>query len=118
MKLAINAELFPILFSVLVIFVPVLILLIIVIIKFIMKNVRKNKEQKKNLLFDYEDYFGGNSNIINIDVKMSRVNVTVKDLELVKLDELKNQGMGILVVGNVIKCSSSKFAEMIENKTK
>ena len=45
---------------------------------------------------------------------MSRVNVTVKDLELVDFDKLKSMNMGVLVVGNVVKCASSEFVALVE----
>ena len=49
---------------------------------------------------------------------MSRVNVTVKDLEKVDFDKLKELNMGVLVVGNVVKCASAEFAALVEQNNK
>ena len=46
---------------------------------------------------------------------MSRVNVTVKDVDKVDFDKLKELNMGILVVGNVVKCASADFVALVEN---
>ena len=53
--------------------------------------------------------------IENVEIKMSRVNVTVKDLEKVDFDKLKELNMGILVVGNVVKCASAEFVAAVES---
>lgn len=111
------ASLYPILFSVLVIFIPVMILLVIVLIKFIGKNIRKSKEYNKATQFDYESLFGGSDNIISIEVKLSRVSILVKDLDAVNLEALKEKNMGVLVSGNLVKCSSPEFAQYINDKT-
>ena len=45
---------------------------------------------------------------------MSRVSVAVKDLEKVKTEELKEMGAtGVLLVGNVVKCSFGDRAPYI-----
>jgi phosphotransferase system IIB component len=63
--------------------------------------------------------FGGKSNIIAVTQEMSRVNVSVVNLELVKLEELKVQGAtGILVVGNDVKCAFGDRAIYIYNLLK
>lgn len=115
MFLEIKPEIIPILFPLLCIFVPVVILLFVVLIKKIAKSIKKSHDFKKNAGFDYEVYFGGSENIENIEIKMSRVNVTVKDVEKVDFDKLKELNMGILVVGNVVKCASAEFVSLVES---
>lgn len=115
MFLEVKPEIFPILFPLLCIFVPVIILLIVVLVKKAIKEVKRSRKLKATAGFDYEVYFGGSENIENIEIKMSRVNVTVKDVDQVNFDKLKELNMGILVVGNVVKCASSEFVSMVEN---
>lgn len=115
MFLKVEPQVFPILFPLLCIFVPVIILLFVVLIKKIVKSVKRSRDFKKNAGFDYEVYFGGSENIENVEIKMSRVNVTVKELEKVDFDKLKELNMGILVVGNVVKCASAEFVAAVES---
>lgn len=120
MFLEISPELIPILIPLLCVFVPTVILAIIVLINKIVKHVKMTKNSNNSNL-EYETYFGGKDNISNIEIKLSRVNVTVNDIDLVDFDKLKELNMGVLVVGNVIKCASSEFVEIVEknlNKNK
>ena len=47
---------------------------------------------------------------------MSRVAVEVKDLELVNLEGLKALQIGVLIMGNTVKCSSKELVESLEEK--
>lgn len=110
------AALAPILIALLAVTVPVIIIAIIIFIKLIVKQAKRMREAKDEV--GYEEYFGGADNITNIEVVLSRVNVTVKDLEKVKLEDLKNLGMGILVSGNVVKCANQEFADKVSKQLK
>jgi hypothetical protein len=110
----IDPELYALLFPILCIFIPVVLLAIFVIIKKIVKSVKRTTKMKANTGVDYEAYFGGHDNIVNIEIKMSRVNVTVKDVDKVDFEQLKTMNMGVLVVGNVVKCASSEFVALVE----
>ncbi len=114
MFLEIAPEIFPILIPLLVIFIPVVVIAVIVLIKKITKYAKQNRSRKQNANVDYESWFGGKDNIQQIEVKMSRVNVTVNDLDKVNFEQLKKLNMGVLVVGNVIKCASGEFVQMVE----
>lgn len=114
MFLKIAPEIFPILIPILCIFIPVVILAVVVFIIRIKNYTKSVKRNNRNSGIDYEAYFGGSDNIANIEIKMSRVNVTVNDLEKVDFDKLKEQNMGVLVVGNVIKCASAEFVSIVE----
>lgn len=95
-------------------FVPIFILVIITFIKFFAKQRRKMKKKTSNAL--YLSYFGPSENIISVSKNLSRVTVEVADIDLVNLEGLKEEGIGVLVSGNIIKCSSQAFADQIENK--
>lgn len=118
MFLEISANVFPVLIAVLVILIPVLILTLVVLIKFIIKNVKKSKAYKNSNSFDYEELFGGKDNIINVNVNMTRVNLEVKDVDKVKIDTLKTLGIGVLIAGSTIKCSSEQLAKEVSSKIK
>ncbi len=115
MFLEIQPVIFSILFPLLCIFIPVVVLLVVVLVKKAKKEIVRNRKLKASNGFDYEVYFGGSENIENVEIKMSRVNVTVKDVEKVDFDKLKDLNMGILVVGNVVKCASAEFVSLVEN---
>jgi phosphotransferase system IIB component len=79
------------------------------------KNTFVNEELQKNLL----EAFGNKENITEVGVEMSRVSVTVKDIELVKPEVIKENGStGVLLVGNQVKCSFGEKAEEISKLLK
>ena len=50
---------------------------------------------------------------------MSRLTVTVKDIELVKPEAIKENGAtGVLLVGNQVKCSFGEKAEEVSKLLK
>jgi phosphotransferase system IIB component len=52
-------------------------------------------------------------------VQMSRISVTVNDLEKVEVEKLKEMGAsGILLVDNIVKCSFGDRASYIYNLLK
>lgn len=115
--------------AIFVFFIPVFLLTIIVCIKTIIKKRRKYRgvnvpkvteskslKKKKNEEQHYEDLFGGDDNIISIKKELNRVTLTVKDLDLVQLDKLQELKIGVLIVGNMVKCSSNTFAEYFDEK--
>mgnify|MGYP000242375730 CR=1 FL=1 len=58
----------------------------------------------------------GEENIISISSNMNRVTVDVADINKVNFDGLRNLGVGVLISGNTIKCSSAKFASIFATK--
>ena len=118
MNLAMNAEsMFALFIALGCFFIPIIILTIIVIGKMIYKATKKNKQTKNGLdgEIKYISYFGGDNNIVNVSKDMTRVTVEVKDLEMVDFEQLRSLGVGILIAGNIVKCSSQVFADQIEN---
>ena len=79
----VGPEIYAVLFPLLCVFIPVVLLAIFVVVKKIVKNAKRASKMKANTGVDYEAYFGGHDNIVNIEIKMSRVSVTVKDVVLV-----------------------------------
>lgn len=109
---------------------PILVIAAIAFVKLVIKN-RENKKILKNanasevklkkgkkepkVSQNYLSYFGSEDNILSISKNLTRVTIEVKNLEMVDLEGLKKEGVGVLITGNVIKCSSQAFADQIEN---
>ncbi|MGM9899167.1 MAG: hypothetical protein ACI32E_01145 [Bacilli bacterium] len=113
-----NVELFPLFIALFVMIIPIFILLIIVLIKFIAKNINRKKsvkESNEDIINKYLAPFG-EDNIVSLSVNMRRVNVEVKDINKINIEGLKNLGVGILISGNIVKCSSIEFAQAVEEK--
>lgn len=100
-------------------FVPIFVLTMVVCIKTLIKAIKKNHEatiRLNNSNNEYYELFGGNDNIVSIKKEMTRVSVQVKDLEQVNLEGLKALQIGVLIMGNVVKCSSKELAESLEER--
>ena len=79
------------------------------------KNTFVDEVLKNNLL----EAFGNKENIIEVGVEMSRLTVTVKDIELVKPEAIKENGAtGVLLVGNQVKCAFGEKAEEVSKLLK
>ncbi len=104
--------------GVLVIFLLILSLLLI-----------KKKRKTKTLKIDDEfidlliKNYGGINNIKNVEVENSRLKITIADLDLVDLEELKNQAeSGVFITGDIIKTlfklSSDEIKKSLDEKLK
>ena len=100
---------------------------LLVAIVVVMLIVRKRKP--KEIIIDEEflnfviTNYGGKENINNVEVENSRLKVTVNDLDLVNLDNLKTKAeSGIFVTGNTIKTlyklSSEEIKVALEGRLK
>lgn len=105
------------LISVGIIFALLIVAAVIALVKRI-KMARKYNPKKAGS-FDTElkaaliDAFG-NDNIESVQVEMSRLTITVKDIDLVNADLLKELGAnGVLLMGNKVKCSFGEKAKEI-----
>lgn len=68
------------------------------------KEIGESVDDSQVVLF--LDVYGGEENILEVNREISRITVKVKDVEAVKLEDLKELGAnGILVMGNQIKAS-------------
>lgn len=92
-------------------FIPIFILVMINFFRIIFKHRSRVIKQKKQIA--YLDYFG-DDNVISVSKNLTRVTVVVKDVEKVDLEQLKQLGIGIMITGNTIKCSSQAFADQVE----
>lgn len=96
-------------------FIPIFVLVIVCFIKLVLKHKKKvNDFKKANSNPKYLEFFGGDDNVVSVSKNLSRVTVEVKDVELVNLNALKEQGIGVMITGNTIKCSSQTFADQIQ----
>ena len=97
---------------------PILILLVVATIIALVKRVKlarkypNAKVKYEEVNPEYLEAFGEN-NIVDVNMEMSRITVSVKDVDEVNAEKLKELGAsGVLLVGNQVKCS---FKENIEN---
>ena len=108
----------PLVIALILMIVPIGVLLIIAVVKFIIKNAKRNHkrvESDEDIKNKYLALFG-EENIISISSNMNRVTVDVADINKVNFDGLRNLGVGVLISGNTIKCSSAKFASIFATK--
>ncbi len=92
-------------------------LLTVAIIKFVQVCIRQAKRNKKVTKMDvtFLPIFGGVDNIVSTSRSLNRITIEVVDKKLVDFDTLKNLQVGVLVTGNIIKCSSDAIANELEN---
>lgn len=108
----------PLVIALILMIVPIGVLLIIAVVKFIVKNAKRNHkkvESDEDIKNKYLALFG-EENIISISSNMNRVTVDVADINKVNFDGLRSLGVGVLISGNTIKCSSAKFASIFATK--
>lgn len=106
----------------------IIVLLIIVGINIAKKQISRKKifkEELKSGTVDenqrklFLDAYGGEDNVLAVKQVLSRVTVSVDNVEKVALETLKELGAtGVLVVGNEIKCSFGERATIIYNLIK
>ena len=99
-------------------------IILLAIIAFIIALVKRAKKAKKVMSSKAEvnseivEAFG-NGNIKEVEMEMSRITVTVADVEAVNTERIKELGAsGILLVGDKIKCSFKENVEEIYNQLK
>ena len=112
--LEIPHEIFPLMIAVICFLVPVIGLLFFVFIKQLVKRIRKLKTTDNKKEVKYLEYFGKPENIVSVSKNLTRVTVEVVDLEQVNFEKLRELNIGVLIVGNTIKCSSEEFASQVE----
>ncbi len=106
--------------------VPIFGLLVIATIIGVTRRIKMASKYKKNNVYVDEglkanllEAFGKMDNILEVEVVMSRLTVTVKDVEAVNANGLKDLGAnGVLLVGNKVKCSFGEKAEEISKLLK
>ena len=101
---------------------PILILLVIATFIALKKRIKLAKKYSKiknqELNNEYAAAYG-KDNILSVSMEMSRITVSVKDVDLVKPERLKELGAsGVLLVGNQVKCSFKENVEGIYKSIK
>lgn len=99
---------------------PIAVLIVFAFVKMVLrlKNVSKNYENNHQNQDELKDElvnaFGGEENIVNVQNEMNRVIVEVRDIELVKGEELQKLGAtGVLLVGSTVKCGFGDRAQEV-----
>lgn len=104
--------------------IPGLLIFGLLIVALVIRIVKMNKLHKvsKGVTVDYSnknefyDAYGGRDNILTINQEMSRITVTVNDVDLINTDLLKELGAtGVLITGSSIKASFGEQAIDIYN---
>lgn len=101
----------------------IIVLALVALVVAIVKNKKREKQRKKNIdveemHLDLIQAFGEN-NIKDVEMEMSRITVTLKNIEIVNADRIKELGAsGVLLVGDKVKCSFKEDVERIYNELK
>ena len=114
----ITPQTLPLIIAAILIIVPVSIVAIIAFVKVLIKHInrtKKNVETKQDIKKKFIAPFG-DDNIVSMNVNMNRVTVEVKDINAVSFDGLRNLGVGVLISGNTVKCSSQEFAKIVSEE--
>ena len=101
----------------------ILVLALIAVIIAIVKNTKKANQRKKIIESEGKNLelieAFGESNIKDVEMEMSRITITVKNVEIVNADRIKELGAsGVLLVGDKVKCSFKENVEEIYNELK
>ena len=101
----------------------ILVLALIAVIVAIVKNTKKANQRKKIIESEGKNLelieAFGEANIKDVEMEMSRITITVKNIEIVNADRIKELGAsGVLLVGDKVKCSFKENVEEIYNELK
>lgn len=101
----------------------ILVLALVAVIIAIVKNTKKANQRKKIIESEGRNLelieAFGEANIKDVEMEMSRITITVKNVEIVNADKIKEIGAsGVLLVGDKVKCSFKENVEEIYNELK
>ena len=101
----------------------ILVLALVAVIIAIVKNTKKANQRKKIIESEGKNLelieAFGEANIKDVEMEMSRITITVKNVEIVNADKIKELGAsGVLLVGDKVKCSFKENVEEIYNELK
>lgn len=101
----------------------ILVLALVAVIIAIVKNTKKANQRKKIIESEGRNLelieAFGEANIKDVEMEMSRITITVKNVEIVNADKIKELGAsGVLLVGDKVKCSFKENVEEIYNELK
>lgn len=103
--------------------IPIAILIVVAfVIRIVKAKKAKDKEEQMPKEVDPEirkEFFlayGGETNVLEVVNERSKINVKVKDIEMVDCDKIKELGaLNVYVIGNEIRSSFSDRAEYVYN---
>lgn len=98
----------------------VIVFAFIKVVKFAKKKPSFNEDElNEELILQREVFYkayGGEENVLEVNCEMSRITVTVSNIEDVDTEKLKELGAtGVLLVGNQVKCGFGDRAHNIYN---
>ena len=96
-------------------------IILLALVAFVIALVKRTKISKNVKSENNEDLISafGSGNIKEVNMEMSRITVTVNDVEIVNAERIKELGAsGVLLVGNMVKCSFKENVEEIYNDLK
>ena len=103
--------------------IPIAILCVFAIVKTIRikkKEAKAREEAASEEVIDIDqrkifyDAYGGEENVLEVSLEMSRITVKVADLEKVDAERLKELGAtGVLIVSDMVKASYSDRAKYV-----
>lgn len=98
--------------------IPIAVLALFAIFKTIKNQKKKNKVSCDEVDLEQQEIFynayGGNENVLEVNLEMNRVTVKVVDIEKVDGEKLKELGAtGVLLVGDLVKASYSDRAKYV-----
>lgn len=101
----------------------ILVLALVAVIVAIVKNTKKANQRKKIIESEGKNLelieAFGEANIKDVEMEMSRITITVKNIEIVNAEKIKEFGAsGVLLVGDKVKCSFKENVEEIYNELK
>ena len=101
----------------------ILVLALVAVIVAVVKNTKKANQRKKIIESEGRNLelieAFGEANIKDVEMEMSRITITVKNVEIVNADKIKELGAsGVLLVGDKVKCSFKENVEEIYNELK
>lgn len=106
------------------IIIPIFALMIYAIVVALKRSTRLANKRDKEISESTDEsqvelfinIYGGEENIIDVQKQMSRISVTVLEIDKVEAERLKDLGAnGVLLVGNVVKASFGDRALYIYN---
>ena len=108
-----------------VVVIPIFVLILVAFIIALVKRIKlaKKYNPKKQVINNETQALlleaFGVDNILNVSCEMSRITVEVKDVDLVNPDKIKEAGAnGVLLMGNLVKCSFGDKAEEVSKLLK
>ncbi|MBP5407841.1 MAG: hypothetical protein J6Y42_01715 [Bacilli bacterium] len=94
-------------------------IIILALVAFVIAVVKRAKKAKMPTLSKEEERNEiveafGKDNILDVNMELSRITVKVKDVDVVNAERIKELGAsGILLVGDMVKCSFKENVEEI-----